>query len=146
MDTPPPLLNFQQKKDADHLRLLAAFHFVLAGLALIGIGFIVLHHGLMQHFFDNPEMWKNQKGGPPPAEFFSIFKWFYLFMGTAFLAGGIVNLVSGLFIQKRKYRLFSLIVAGINCIQIPFGTTLGIFTIIVLLRESVRDLYPGNEK
>jgi hypothetical protein len=51
------------------------------------------------------------------------------------------NLVSGLFIMRRKCRTFSMIVAGANCIQIPFGTVLGVFTLLVLLRDSVREAY-----
>ena len=39
----PPLLRDQRKIDTDHLRLLAVFHFVIAGLAIVGIGFLVLH-------------------------------------------------------------------------------------------------------
>jgi hypothetical protein len=31
--------------------------------------------------------------------------------------------------------------AGINCIFIPIGTVLGVFTIIVLTRDSVKELF-----
>jgi hypothetical protein len=34
--------------DADHLKLLAVFHFVGAGLALVGIGFLLLHYTVMR--------------------------------------------------------------------------------------------------
>ena len=55
------------------------------------------------------------------------------------------NLLSGLYLRARKYRMFSIIVAALNCLQIPFGTVLGVFTIVVLVRESVRELYePTN--
>jgi hypothetical protein len=40
--------------------------------------------------------------------------------------------------------MFSLVIAGLNCIQIPFGTALGVFTIIVLLRDSVREAYAAG--
>ena len=89
----------------------------------------------------NPEIWKDQKGGPPPAEFFAIFKWVYLFLGGLFVAGGVLNLLSGMFLRNRQNRLFSLIVAGMNCLQFPFGTVLGVFTLIVLMRDSVRESY-----
>lgn len=131
----------QRKVDADHLRLLAIFHFVFAGLALAGIGFLALHYGLMHSFMENPEMWKNAKGGPPPAEFFRIFRWFYVVCGAALIACGILNLLSGLFIRKRIYRTFSIVIAALDCLQIPFGTMLGVFTLVVLLRDSVREVY-----
>ena len=144
MNLPPPLPSAQQKRDADHLRLLAVFHFVFAGLALLGIGFLALHYGLMQHFLEHPDLWKGHQSGPPPAEFFFIFKWIYFVLGMIFVGASIANLLSGLFIHRRINRLYSLIIAGINCIQIPFGTALGIFTLIVLLRDSVREHYAKN--
>jgi hypothetical protein len=132
----------QRKTDADHLRLLSIFHFVGAGLAALGICFLALHYLGFHAFLDNPEMWKNQKGAvPPPKEFFAMFKWFYVFFGMWFVASGILNVISGIFIGRQKFRTFSLIVAVINCIHIPLGTVLGVFTIVVLLRPSVRDLY-----
>jgi hypothetical protein len=138
----PPLMRDQRKADADHLRLLAIFHFVGAGLAVLGIGFLALHYLFLHSILDNPEMWKNQKGAvPPPKEFFAMFKWFYVFFGAWLVVSGVLNVLSGIFIGRRKFRTFSLVVAVINCIHIPFGTVLGVFTIVVLLRASVRELY-----
>jgi hypothetical protein len=51
------------------------------------------------------------------------------------------NLLSGLFLRARRHRTFSMVVAAINCLHIPIGTALGVFTFIVLGRESVRKLY-----
>jgi hypothetical protein len=132
----------QRKADADHLRLLSIFHFVGAGLAVLGMGFLTLHYIVFHAFLANPDIWRNQKGAvPPPRELFAIFKWFYVVFGAWLAASGVANLLSGLFIGRRKYRIFSLAVAGMNCIHIPFGTVLGVFTFIVLLRPSVCDVY-----
>jgi hypothetical protein len=59
--------------------------------------------------------------------------------------GSVCNLLSGLWIRARRNRVFSLVVAGINCFQVPLGTALGIFTIIVLMRDSVRELYEARQ-
>ena len=58
-------------------------------------------------------------------------------------AVGILTLISGRAIARRRWRFFSLVMAGVNCASFPFGTLLGIFTFIVLLRASVRSLYPA---
>jgi hypothetical protein len=34
-----------------------------------------------------------------------------------------------------------MVVAGLNCAQMPLGTVLGVFTLMVLSRESVKSLY-----
>jgi len=52
--------------------------------------------------------------------------------------------LSGFFLLKKRNRGFSLIIGGLNCLQIPFGTALGVFTIIVLSRDSVRQMYSGQ--
>lgn len=138
----PPLIRDQRKIDADHLRLLAVFHFVMAGLCVLGIGFLCLHYAFMHTMMTNPAMWKSpSSSGPSPAEFMAMFVWFYAVFGAVFLLAGIANLLSGLFLRKRKFRVFSLIVSGFNVLQFPFGTILGVFTMIVLLRDSVREVY-----
>jgi hypothetical protein len=43
--------------------------------------------------------------------------------------------------MKRRGRIFSLIVAGLNCLCFPFGTVLGVFTFVILLRDSVVEVY-----
>lgn len=152
MNTPPPLqplLRDQRKVDAEHLKLLAVFHYVLGGLAVVGLGFLFMHWLLMSTVMGNPEMWQQQGGKgppPPPKEFFAIFKWFYLFMAVMMVAACVGNIVSGLSIRARRWRIFSLIVAGINCLGFPFGTVLGVFTFVVLLRESVIEVYEATDK
>ncbi|MDQ8200903.1 hypothetical protein QEH56_22240 [Pelagicoccus enzymogenes] len=144
MNDLPPLLRDQRKVDQDQLRLLGIFHLVLAGLSLIGLLFMLAHYLIMNTVMSNPEMWTKADTNnnlPPPEEFFALFKWFYLFFGGAIVAGGVGNLLSGIFIKKRKNRTFSLVVGALNVLQFPFGTALGIFTFILLLRDSVRELY-----
>jgi|ERR1039458_1562581 hypothetical protein len=139
----PPLPRDQRKIDADHLNLLAIFHFVGAGLALLGIAFLVAHYAFMHAMFTNPDIWKNQKQPMPmpPEQIFEMMKWIYLVGAVWFVTSGVLNVISGLCLRARKGRTFSLVVAGINCLHIPLGTVLGVFTIIVLIRDSVRELY-----
>lgn len=138
---PFPPLTDQQKKDSEHIDLLSVFHFVFAGFALLGLGFLYLHYFFMHEIFMNPEFWQKKNLTPPPELFLKFFSVFYVVMGAFIIIGGILNLISGIFMRQRKNRLFSLIVAGLNCMQIPFGTILGIFTLIVLTRHSVGELY-----
>lgn len=152
MNAPPPLqplMRDQRKVDAEHLKLLAVFHYVLGGMAVLGLGFLLLHWLLMDTFIGNPEMWKDSSGKgppPPPKEFFAVFKWFYLFMGVMIVVSGAANVISGFAIRARRWRIFSMVVAGINCLFFPFGTALGVFTFVVLLRESVVEAYEAAGK
>ncbi|MFZ5496033.1 MAG: hypothetical protein ACOZE5_11960 [Verrucomicrobiota bacterium] len=142
MTTPPslpPLMGDQRKVDAEHLRLLAGFHFVLAGRSAIFVGFLLLHWLFLHTFLTHPDLVKEAKNGLPPAAIFGIFKWFCLFFGAAIVTSGLTNLAAGWGILRRMWRVFCLVVAGGNCWGFPCGTALGVFTLIVLLRESVAE-------
>jgi hypothetical protein len=140
---PAPSVDAQQIIDIEHLKMLSIFHYVLAGFAFAGLLFLCLHFLIMTTIFTNPGIFnspKNQSG--PPVEFLiPIFMVLYLIIGGMIALTGILNLLSANFLRKRKHRTFSLVVAGLNCIHIPFGTALGVFTIMVLTRASVREQY-----
>jgi len=135
-----PVYRDQRKVDADHLKLLAVFHFVGAGLAVLGLLFLAGHFFVMHSIMTNPEVWHTQKN-PPPAILFDVLKWVYALGAFWFLLSLGLNLISGLCLLARKGRMFSLVVAGFNCLHLPLGTVLGVFTMLVLLRDSVRETY-----
>lgn len=144
MTIPPPLPPRPSRADGDHLNLIAIFHFVLAGMSFLGLGLLGIHWLLMDVVMSNPEIWEKTPGAPPPPQFFSMFRWFYLFLGAVIVLAGAVNVISGICLRTRRHRTFSLVVAGLNCAWFPLGTTLGVFTFIVLFRESVRGLYSAT--
>lgn len=68
-------------------------------------------------------------------------RWFYAGFGLCFVLTALANAASGWLIRRRRARMFSLVVAALNCMGFPFATTLGVFTFVVLLRDSVVELY-----
>ena len=71
--------------------------------------------------------------------------WIFAVLGSLlFLIGiamAICILVAGRSLALRRRYSFVLVMACIECLFIPFGTILGVFTIVVLSRESVRGLF-----
>jgi hypothetical protein len=127
-------------QDEDHLRLLSIFHYVCAGIAAFFACFpvIYLFAGLMLLF-------QSESFGPgnnrPPAFvglFMIIFGGIMLLFGWAFAA---CLAYAGLCLGQRKQYTFCLVMAGVACLFMPFGTVLGIFTIIVLVRPQVKALF-----
>jgi hypothetical protein len=53
-------------------------------------------------------------------------------------------ILSGYFLWNRKNRLYSFVIACLECLFFPLGTVLGVFAIIVLSRSSVIELYEGQ--
>lgn len=149
MSTLPPPLRDPRKTDANNVRLLAIFHFVLAGFTLLGIGGLAMHYLMMHAILSNPATFAGPQGGPPPPNpeaFFAIFRWFYVVMGCAMVIASVANLISGICLLRRRARILSMVIAGFDCMGFPFGTVLGVFTLIILGRDSVRELYAsGNQ-
>ena len=142
----PPLMRDQRKVDAEQLRLLAIFHFVIAGIALIGVGFLFLHWALMHSMLSHPEAWNARPADAPPPGLFKMMRWFYAIAGTVIVTASAANAVSGWLIRRRRGRMFSLVVAALNCMAAPFGSVLGVFTLIVLVRDSVVELYEAKPR
>ncbi len=126
--------------DAQHLKLLSIFHFVVAGItALVGC-FPIIHLAvgiaiLSGRFPPQPN--------DPAAE--SFMGWMFTGIAGVMIVTmwsfAIVLLFAGRSIQERRRWTFCVVVAGLECMMMPFGTVLGVFTIIVLLRPSVRHLF-----
>jgi len=73
----------------------------------------------------------------PPAVFFAIFGLVFL-LGAAY---GVLEVLSGRYMSQRRRWLFSFIVALPRVFFIPYGAILTVFTLLVLDRSSVKQLY-----
>ena len=54
---------------------------------------------------------------------------------------GVMNIISAGLIAKRKGRTFTYVTAALNCLNIPFGLGLAIFTFIAMGDKEVRMEY-----
>ena len=124
--------------DIRQLDLLATFHYVVAGIIVLIGCFPIIHLvvgvGILMGSFGD------QKGGPP--------SWFgFAFIGIALLlilmmwAMAIAVWLAGSRLKNRTNYMYCLVVAAIACTFIPFGTVLGVCTIIMLMRPSVKALF-----
>ena len=85
------------------------------------------------------------KGAEPPRELFGIMFTVIpaIFIVTGWVMVIFVALAGRSLAQQRRYT-FCLVIAGIECLFFPFGTILGVFTIVVLIRHSVSSLFEAN--
>src|SRR6266568_5087650 len=129
-------------QDKEHLRLLAIFHYVVAGLAALFSFFPLLYTTVGTIFILAARHGTPKPGEELPPEFLG---WIFAAVGLLlFLVGiamAICILLAGRCLSRNKRYTFALVMACIECLFIPFGTILGVFTIIALSRESVRTLF-----
>jgi hypothetical protein len=133
-------------QDKEHLTLLSIFHYIMAGIAGLFSLFPIIHliAGLVMIFASDKF---TGNGSPPPPEFIG---WLFVIFAIVFMSLGwamaILILTAGRFLARRKHYQFCLVMACIECLFMPFGTILGVFTILVLVRSSVKPLFEANQQ
>jgi hypothetical protein len=129
-------------QDKEHLQLLAIFHYVVAGLAALFSFFPLLYTTVGAIFIFAARHGTAKPGEDLPPEFLG---WIFAVLGALlFLIGiamAICILIAGRSLALRKRYSFAFLMACIECLFIPFGTILGVFTIVVLSRESVKAFF-----
>lgn len=128
-------------KDYEHLKWLSVGFYVYAGLTALFACFPFIHLfvgiAMVSGSFDDG------KNPPPP-----FFGWFFIGIASVFILLGfalaICNFLAGKYLKQQTKYTFCFVIAVINCMFAPLGTILGIFTIIVLLRDSVKALFEGQ--
>jgi hypothetical protein len=129
-------------RDVEHLQLLSVFHYVIGGLALLFSLIPVIHLVLGIMFVRGG--FDASTGDPPPA----FVGWIFIAFASILIVLGLVFatclLVAGRCLSRRRCYTFCLVMAAVACLFMPFGTILGVFTIVVLARESVRGLFAAT--
>jgi hypothetical protein len=129
-------------QDKEHLHLLAIFHYIVAGLAALFSFFPLLYTTIGAIFIFAARHGTPKPGEELPPEFLG---WIFVGLGSfLFLLGitmAICILIAGRCLSRCKCYSFALVMACIECLFIPFGTVLGVFTIIALSRESMKSLF-----
>ncbi len=127
----------KMKQDEDHLNLISIFHYIVGGMTALFSCIPFVHVGIgiamLRGVFDGKE--------PPP----HAAGWIFIILGSVFILLGwglsIAIIIAGRKLRRRKSRTYCLVVAGLECMMMPFGTVLGVFTLVTLMKESVKEIF-----
>ena len=135
-------MNQQTTDDLDHLRILSICFYVKAGLtAFVGLFFsIYIFFGLFFMSADIP----HKASDPPPQLLGGFFVGFGLILMGVFFVLAFLAFWAGRSLGRHKNYTFCFVIAALVCLSMPLGTILGIFTIIVLMRDSVKAIFSGE--
>lgn len=133
--------------DNERLRMLRVGYLVsaaVAGLyALLGLLYVVFGFTLGSFADSIPPT----PGQPPfdstfPRTFFVVFG-----LICAFVGGGVVclRLYAAKCLRERKSLWVCHLTAAISCLEIPWGTALGVTTFVLLSRDSVRAMFESSQ-
>ena len=142
---PAPPVTFPPTNDEKNLQLLALFHYVLAGIiafmACFFLIYVVMGIAVATHAFPTG----HGKGGEPPASF----GWLFAGIGTMGVLVGwtmaAMTAFTGRMLSRwRRYNV-CLVVDGLLCMFVPFGTVLGVLTIVILSKPHIRALFDAAQ-
>jgi hypothetical protein len=130
---PPP------NHDDEHLRLLVIFHYVHGRIVALFALFPIMHVVMGVVMLTGG---MSSGTGPPPPAFMG---WMFVGIGALLILGGetmaAMSILAATCLKARRAKVFCMVVAGINCLHMPVGTVLGVFTLIVLSRPSVAEAF-----
>ena len=127
----------QEILDNEHLNLLSIFYFIFGGLTIFTSFIILAYITLFSAIFTNIPMENSDMENFPLEILFYVFAVLFIFV----FGYGILLILAGVNIRKKAKRVFSVVVGAMAMLSFPFGTALGVFSIIVLTRNSVVELY-----
>jgi len=122
----------EQKKN--YLDILAVFHYVNGGLhlliAIAALCFIGIGLGAATSWGDD---WQMEAG----CSMLAVMALILVVLGGY----GVLNLLAGRALHTRNHYVLVMLAAGVNCLNLPLGTLLGIFTLVMLSDPQVRPLF-----
>lgn len=126
-------------EDREHLRLLSIFHYVVAGVAAL-VSFFPIFHLVI-----GIAVVTGGFAGTGESTQDRFFGWIFIGFALLFILTGLAFaatvVYAGNCLRRERHYYFCLVMAALLCGFMPFGTVLGVFTLIVLLRPGVRDLF-----
>jgi hypothetical protein len=133
-EAPPQLYD----RDSEHLNLLAIFHYILGGMSAFFACIPIIHLIMGIAMVAAPAFMAGNSNNSPPA----FVGWMFITIAIFAISIGwiyaISVILSGRFIAKRINYTFCFVMACVECIFVPMGTVLGVFTLLVLTRPAVK--------
>jgi hypothetical protein len=130
----------------EHLRLLSLFHYFNGAMSGLFSCFLFLYIGIGLMMLLNPQGFVS---GSTSAASAGQTGWIFFLVGVIFLSIGWcyagLNIIAGRCISRRKGHTLCLIVSGLNCLNAPFGSILGVSSFVVLGKPSVKSLFESTK-
>lgn len=127
-------------EDLQYLKLLSIFHYVVGGLAALFafIPIIYIVFGILAICI--PASFESEGEAMP-----AFIGWIFIIIGTGLVVLGwafaVCTICAGRYLARQVHYMFCMVMAAIECIFMPFGTVLGVFTIVVLAKPSVKEMF-----
>lgn len=127
-------------EDLEHLRLLSIFYYLLAVLIALFSLLPVIHLVMGILMLSGAGDFGSD---PPPAFVGWLVSCVAVFLILLGMTCAVCFALAGRNLARHRSWIYCMVIAGIACTFMPVGTVLGVFSILVLNRPSVRALFAG---
>ena len=147
---PPPdpreVIANQWRQDTEHLQLLAIFYYVLAGFATLGACLPFIYFGIGAMFFVGGAAVAHEdaQASAGMAAFGGFIFVIGVFIFAIIFVQAVCLFLTGRYLSQGRNHIFCFVNACLLCMHAPLGTALGVFTIIVLSRDTVKQRFEMN--
>lgn len=143
------LVNIRRDATDEQLSLLGTFHLVVAGVAALFSLFPLLHIWVGMRLLKGESPVPGSSGGPPAGDVTEMVGWMFVILPSVIILLGLTFSAclawAGRCLRARRRFNFCQVMAALSCAFLPMGTVLGVFTLVVLNREGVKDRFaPGD--
>jgi hypothetical protein len=130
-------------EDLQYLKLLSIFQYVVGGLAALFSFIPIIYVVIGMLAVCIPGTFEGEGEAMP-----LFIGWIFIIIGAVLIVLGwafsVCIIIAGRSLARQVHYMFCIVMAAIECIFMPFGTVLGVFTIIVLTRPSVKEMFEQN--
>lgn len=143
---PPDFADLYERQDREQLQILSILHYVLAGISAVIGCFPLLHLTFGLILIGSASTMPGSEERAPLVLFGGFFAVFAALIVLLMWGQALLLFLAGRNLVACRHHFFCMLVAAFTCLHFPFGTALGVFTILVLQRESVRARFAANDQ
>jgi hypothetical protein len=130
---------------AHDLRLLSIGYYIQAAVAGFSTLLLLGYSAIATVILANVGKIAGESSQQPiPPAFLSILSVIFFFLIAFVAAFAVCLFLAGYWLRRLRNKLFIQIMAGFSCLSLPYGTVLGVFTFMVLVRPSAKQLFAGT--
>lgn len=123
-----------KEKDREHLSLLATFHYIVAGMIGLFSCFALIYMAIGVGLVAGKI--KSEDATPLWAGWL-VFAVGFLVLAAGWTVAGFM-IAAGRSLKAHRRWTFCVVVAAVECMFMPFGTALGIFTLVMLNKTGMK--------
>ncbi len=123
------------------LKILSICYYIHAGTIAFSALFCLAYAAFLSVVFNSIPTGPGKATIPPGMA--TLIGSFLVGFSVVWIVAAVLTFLCGRYLPRGQHRVFCYVVASLTCLAVPYGTTLGVFTFLVLGRPEARQIGAG---